>query len=77
MKISWKSNDGGHTFFLLPVGGAMTMTTNWTVHVFRVRLLLKWFGVDWTIYIEVTATSCFMAHIGFEVDLIHSQGGVC
>lgn len=51
--------------FLLPVGGAMSTTPRWHVGVFRVGLLANvTFGPDWTIYTEVTTTSCFMENNG-------------
>lgn len=52
--------------FLLPVGGAMSMTPRWHVGVFRVGLLANvTFGPDWTMYTEITTTtSSFMANNG-------------
>ncbi len=48
--------------FLLSVGGAMTVTEYWHVDVFRLGLLSNVnFGADWTMYMWVTTTSCFMA----------------
>ncbi len=58
--------------FLLPVGGAMTMTEYWPVDVFRLRLMKHLESeADLTLYSQVRTASCFMVK---HRNLPHRQG---